>query len=45
MFKKTIALLLAAIALASFAGCEKGPAEKAGEKVDKAMNDLKEKFK
>lgn len=45
MFKKTLALLLTVLALALFAGCRKGPAEKAGEKVDKAISDLKEKFK
>lgn len=45
MFKKAIALLLTVLALAFFAGCRKGPAEKAGEKIDKAMEDLKDKFK
>ena len=37
-----IVLALTSVALATSACPEKGPAEKAGEKIDKAVDDLKD---
>jgi hypothetical protein len=34
--------LYVALAGVSIVGCEKGPAEKAGEKVDNAVDDMKD---
>ena len=38
-------LLTAAILVPSLAACEKGPAEKAGEKIDKAADKAGDKLK
>lgn len=43
-FKKLLIVLVLLISVISFIGCkEKGPAEKAGEKLDKAMQDVSKK--
>ena len=43
--KKAIALALAAMMLAGIAGCTKeGPAEKAGKKIDQAVDKAKKLF-
>jgi hypothetical protein len=39
--KKVIAFALLAVFCVAGAACEKGPMEKAGEKVDDAVKDLK----
>lgn len=44
-FKKIVAVLTAALILAGIAGCSKeGPAEKAGKKVDQALEKAKKVF-
>jgi hypothetical protein len=45
LFKKFFMLAVALLLLAGFYGCKKeGPAEKAGKKIDKAMDDAKKTF-
>jgi hypothetical protein len=46
MKEKIIVVLLLATSLICLPACrEKGPAEKAGEKIDKAVDDVKDKTK
>ena len=44
-FKKLILATVMLSLVASFSACEKGPAEKAGEKGDKAAEKTKEEVK
>ena len=46
MKRQVVLLLLAVMSLTTLPACrEKGPAEKAGEKIDKAVDDVKDKAK
>jgi predicted small lipoprotein YifL len=46
MKRQVVLLLLAVMSLTPLPACrEKGPAEKAGEKIDKAVDDVKDKAK
>jgi hypothetical protein len=45
LLKKFFMLAIAVFLLTGFYGCKKeGPAEKAGKKIDKAMDDAKKTF-
>jgi len=45
LLKKFFMIAVAVLLLAGFYGCKKeGPAEKAGKKIDKTVNDVKKSF-
>jgi hyperosmotically inducible protein len=46
IFKKSIAIIVLSLSIFAFTACEsKGPAEKAGEKIDQAMEKTSDKAK